>query len=243
MEDLNPHRLDFTIERPAMAFLKKHLLTAALLLSTWFGPSAFGDTLTYQTIIGSDTTPTVFTLSQLKNGKKAKAEYHTGGVVAFSEVIMTDSFSTQNWRYICRQNKSDLTGWLVNNAVVIEGSFKNKKVYKTFPQKDIDWKQMFPFDLRNFVRSDSTRTSFCGVSTIEMASMQLGTLEVTKIGTEHVMVRNKNLELLHLHVAPPGLLSVFWHGDYWFAPNSGTLVKSISYDYPGAPPVISILTN
>jgi hypothetical protein len=216
--------------------MKRYLLSMA-----FFCSAAYGDTLTYQTIMKNDTTSTVFILSQIENGKKARAEYHDDGVLAFSEVVMTDSFSTRNWRYICCQEKSDISGWLVNNAIVIKGKYKNRDVYKTFPQKNIDWKQMFPFDLRKFVLSDSTETRFCGVSIIGLANLQLGTLEANKIGMEHLTISGKDLELLHIRVSPPGWLSIFWHGDYWYTKNSGTMVKSISFDNPGLPPVISIL--
>jgi hypothetical protein len=102
---------------------------------------------------------------------------------------------------------------------------------------------MFPIDLKEFILSDSSSTLFCGVSTIAIATMQMGTLEAKKIGLEHMMINGKDMELLHVRVSLPGFRSIFWHGDYWYKQNCGTFIKSVSYDFPGAPPVISVLAD
>jgi len=208
-----------------------------------FCTAVHSETLTYQTVTGSETTATVFTIHEVENGKKVRAEYNPHGIASFSEVTMTDSYSTQSWKYLCEKEKSDFSGWRSNDTVLVSGTYKSQKVSKRYPLKGVVWKQMFPFDLRDFVLSDSTTTCFCGVSTIEIATMQLGTLEVKKVGMERLSIGGKNRELLHVKVAPPGLLSVFWHGDYWYDKNNGTMVKSVSSDFPGAPSVSSTLVD
>jgi hypothetical protein len=243
MEDLKTRRHDLRNKRPAMTLLNKYLLIIASLFSAVNGSTFSCDTLTYQTIAGSETTSTVFTISELEYGKKATAEYHRGGITSFSEVFMTDNFLTKNWRYQSEQDKSNLCGTLSRDTLILNGIFKNKAVDKKLRLNSIAWKQMFPFDLRKFVLSDSIATSFCGVSILEIAHMRLGTLDVKKIGMEHLTINGKDQELLHVKVMPAGVFSVFWHGDYWFRKSCGTMVKSVSVDYPGSPPVISILEN
>lgn len=221
--------------------MKKRFLIIAAMCLSMRGPFVSGETFTYQTVRGNDTASTIYSIQELRNGKKVSAEYHLGGGVSFSEVIMTDSFSTQSWRYTCRKEKSDLCGSIVNDTVVLKGICKNKPMEKVYPLKSIVWRQMFPFDLKKFVLSDSLSTSFCGVSIIALAYLKLGTLEVKKIGVEHIAILGKCLELVHIRVSLPGLNSVFWHGDYWFTKDDGMLIKSVSYDLPGSPPVVSVL--
>lgn len=223
--------------------LKNYLIIIGLLCSTINSPAATNDTLKYKTITGKDTASTVFTISQVGNGKQVVAEYNQKGIKYFSGVTMTDSFMTRNWTYKSSQEKTDLTALFSNDTVILKGSYKNLKIDKIFSLKTKHWKQMFPLDLKEFIISDSSSTLFCGISTIQIATMQMGTLEAKKIGLEHLTINGKDMELLHVRVSLPGFKSVFWHGDYWFKQNCGTFVKSVSYDFPGAPPVISILAN
>lgn len=237
----SPH--DLSIERPTMKCLSNGLYICLVLCSAIHGFAITCDTLTYKTISGSDTTSTIFIISELEYGKKASAEYHRGGITSFSEVFMTDNFLTKNWRYQSSQEKSDLNGTLSKDTLILKGIFKNKTVDKKLRLNRIVWKQMFPFDLRKFVLSDSIATSFCGVSILEIANMRLGTLDVKKIGMEHLTINGKDEEFLRIKVVPAGVFSVFWRGDYWFRKSCGTMVKSVSFDYPGGPPVISILAE
>lgn len=223
--------------------LNNYLIITGILCSTINSPSATSDTLKYKTITGKDTTSTVFTISQIENGKEVLAEYNLKGIKYFSGVTMTDSFMTRNWTYKSSQNKTDLAASFYNDTVILKGRYKNKKVDKIFPLNAKHWKQMFPLDLKEFVISDSSSTLFCGVSTISIATMQMGTLEAKKIGLEHMTINGKDMELLHVRVTVAGFKSIFWHGDYWYKQPSGTFVMSVSYDFPGKPPVISILTN
>jgi hypothetical protein len=218
--------------------IKRHLLTIGMLSST-----LHGDTLTYQNTIGSETTSIVFTLSQLAHAKKAKVEWHENGNISFSEVMMTDSFSTLSWRYKYALENSDINGQIAKDTVFLRGTHKKKKINKKFSAKGLDWKQVFPYDLKLFVVSDSSSIHFNGISLIGFANMQFGTLEAKKIGTEHLTLWGKDLELLHVRVSLPGLASIFWHGDYWYLKNSGMLIKSVAVNSPGAPPTISVLTK
>ena len=237
----SPH--DLSIERPAMKCLSNGLFICIVLYSAIHGSTNTSDTLIYQTIAGTDTSSTIFIISELEYGKKASAKYIRGGISSISEVFMTDNFLTKTWRYQSDQDKSNLSGTLAKDTLILKGIFKNKIVDKKLRLNSIVWKQMFPFDLRKFVLSDSIATSFCGISILEIANMRLGTLDVKKIGTEQVTINGKDQELLHIKVAPAGVFSVFWHGDYWFRKSCGTMVKSVSVDYPGSPPVVSILAD
>jgi hypothetical protein len=237
----DPH--DIAIERPAMTCLKRYLFITTLLFSSMRIQAAAGDTLRYQTIMGKDTTSTIFTLSQLDRDKKAVAEYNRKGIQCFSGVIMTDSSATRKWTYKSDGDKIDLAASSANDTIILKGLYKSKKIDKKYPLNAVVWKQMFPFDLKDFIVSDNATTSFCGISTIEIGSLQLGTLEVKKIGIERLEINGKDTELLHVKVTLPGFMSMFWHGDYWYKKDTGLFVKSVSYDSPGAPPVISILAE
>jgi hypothetical protein len=100
---------------------------------------------------------------------------------------------------------------------------------------------MFPFDLREFVISDSTYKFMSGISICGFASMRFGTLLVQKLGIERQTVEGREIELLHVRAAPPGYYAIFWHGDYWFEKKTGTLVMSVSTNRPGAPPTLVML--
>lgn len=229
--------------RLAIISFKKKLFTIAALYLTLSCPVTIADTLTYQTTMGKDTVSTIYTISQVETGIKVVAEYNPKGVKCFSSVTMTDLLVTRNWTYKSIQDRTNLSAMFQNDSVILKGSYRNRKINKKFFLNTQIWKQMFPFDLKDFIISDSSETSFCGISTIEIAPMQLGTLVVKKIGLEHLQINGKDMELMHVRVAPPGVISVFWHGDYWYKKSCGTMVKSISYDFPGAQAVVSVLLN
>ena len=215
---------------------KRYLLTVLL-----FYPSLYSETFTYQNVTGSETTSTIYTIDQVKDGKKARAEWHEGKSQPFSEVVMTDSFSTRQWKYFDSQTNTEIYAWISNDTVFINGTFKKKEIHRICLQNGIVWKQLFPFDLKNFVLSCNPTYVFCGIGLFGPATMKFGTMKAKRIGIEHQTINGKDLELVHLRVSLPGILSKFWHGDYWYTKDNGTLIKSVSVDKPFSSPTITVL--
>ena len=221
-----------------MIFRIRYLFAIVLLYS-----SLYGDTLTYQNVTGKDTTSTIYAIDQFKNYKKARTEWHEGENKSFSEVLMNDSFSTQQWNYFNGKTNTKIYAWLSHDTIFIKGTFKKRKIYRTFLRKGIVWKQSFPSDLTNFVLSSNPYSIFCGVGIFGFATMKFGTMKAIRIGIEHQTINGKTLELIHLGVSLTGILSRLWHGDYWYRKDNGTLVKSVSIDTPFFPPTITVLVG
>ena len=199
------------------------------------------DTLTYQNVTGNDTTFTSCSIDHLPHGSKARIEWREGKNTPFSEVVMSDSFSTQQWHYGNRIEYTEIHAWLSRDTIFINGKLKGKAFFRNYARNGNVWRQSFPFDLSGFALSSNPSDIFCGISLLGPTIMKFGTMKAIKIGIERQTIQGKNLELIHLRVSLLGILSKLWHGDYWYRRDNGMLVKSVSVDNLFSPPTISVL--
>ena len=219
--------------------IKKIVLLAAL-SALWLNWSALAFTLTYKTTTGDLVSEATCSILQAPDSITIVLEWHERAQHLFSTVVTDAAWSATRWRYINKEEGSELTAVRQNGSIVLSGVYKKKPIKKIFPAGDMPWKEAFPYDMSAFAMGTQTKVKFIGIGLEGRSAMRLGKFVATKVGTETITVNSQKTEAIHVRIALAGVLSVFWHGDYWFRKNDGRVVKGISNEQ-GSLPIISEL--
>lgn len=105
---------------------------------------------------------------------------------------------------------------------------------QTVRRQSIDerpWFQPLSYSLRMFLQSDLETITFWG---IRMDTDKAVLLQAEKIGPENLVLENRAVPALKVKIRLTGLLSLFWHGFYWYSREDGLfLCFENKVDFPG----------
>jgi hypothetical protein len=91
--------------------------------------------------------------------------------------------------------------------------------------------------------SGGKRMSFRSIGTEGPGELKLGKFTVTRQGDETIGLGGKEVVAVRLRVSLSGLLSVFWHGDYWFRRGDGRFLRYRGKNHAGGPVAVSELAE
>jgi hypothetical protein len=214
-------------------------LAVALLAgaTAWLG----GETLTYREIEGAAVTTHV--LSLRPDGPGFHVELNTtreGGTVRQTFRTAAD-LATLEWTFSDPARRMELAAAVQGEAIVLTGSFQGKKVAKKFSATGASWNQLFQVGLGPFALSAGGSFQFRSIGTQGPGELKIGKFTVTRKAAETIDLAGTKVSAVRLRISLSGLLSVFWHGDYWYRSGDGRFLRYRGKNRSGGPVAVSEL--
>jgi hypothetical protein len=223
---------------------------AAALLFCFFTPlpappsgTFRAETLTYREMEGG--VEATHVLSVLPEGPGFRVELVTtraGGVVRQTFRTAAD-LSTLGWTFSDPVRRMELAAAIQGEAIVLSGAFQGKKVDKKFAAAGAPWNQLFQVGLGPFALSGRESVQFRSIGTQGPGELKIGKFTVTRKGDETIGLAGQRVAAVHLRISLSGLLSIFWHGDYWYRQGDGRFLSYRGKNRPGGPVAVSELAS
>jgi hypothetical protein len=200
------------------------------------------ETLTYREIEGEITVTHTIVITPAPPGYSIElASRRSGGGMVRQTFRCAADLSTLDWAFIDPGRQMELYARLQGEAIVLSGTLRGKKVEKKFTASGAPWNQLFQMGLEPFVFSKENNFQFRSIGTQGPGEMKIGKFTVARKDDEMINLGGTDITAVHLRIALSGLLSIFWHGDYWYQKTDGRFLRYRGKNRPGGPVAISEL--
>jgi len=222
------------------------LAISPLLCGAGAGAQTF-ETLTYREVEGKDVAIHVIVIASglEEPGLGFRVELTTtrdGAVVR--QTFLTDAdLSTLSWTFSDPARRMELSASRQGGRIVLTGHSRGKKVAREFEGEGPAWNQLFQMGLGAFVKSGGTSLQFRSIGTQGPGELKIGRFTATRKAGESIDLAGKTVQAVRLRISLSGLLSIFWHGDYWFRQGDGRFLRYRGKNRPGGPPAVSELVE
>jgi hypothetical protein len=204
----------------------------------------FAETLTYREVEGAIIVTHTLTVSpELPGFRVALASQRKGGGVVSQTFRVAADLSALAWTFSDPGRQMELDAKLLGEDIVLSGTFRGKKVEKKFSAAGPPWNQLFQVGLAPFALAKEKKFQFRSIGTQGPGELKIGKFTVTRKDDETINLGGKEVTAVHLRIALSGLLSIFWHGDYWYQKNDGRFLRYRGVNKPGGPLAISELVR
>jgi len=199
------------------------------------------ETLTYREVEGDIPVTHTLTITPASPGWNIElTSLRLSGTVLQTFRTAVD-FSTLAWTFSDPVRLMELDAKLQGDDIVLSGTFRGKKVEKKFAAAGAPWNQLFQMGLKPFVLRKEESLKFRSIGTQGPGELKIGKFTVTRQEDEMIMQEGKETAAIHLRISLSGLLSIFWHGDYWYRKNDGRFLRYRGKNRPGGPMAVSEL--
>ncbi|MFP4072100.1 MAG: hypothetical protein ACLFTB_08610 [Desulfovibrionales bacterium] len=125
---------------------------------------------------------------------------------------------------------SEVKAYLDGGMLRVAGRSKGKELDRSVDLKGLPWLQPFSYSLPRIVSP--------GGETIVFWTIRPDTLEPVKLraefkGGQRLEINGEMVQAFKIRVTPPGALSMFWHGDYWYRDEDARFLR---YEGRSGPP-------
>lgn len=199
------------------------------------------ETLTYRESEGDAVATHVIRF--LPEGEGFRVELTTAradGIVRQGFRVAAD-LTTREWTFSDPLRRMDLAASIQGEHIVLSGSIRGKQVGKRFAAAGPPWNQLFQMGLGPFVLSGRPGMSFRSIGTQGPGELKIGKMSVTRQGDETIDIGGKKIAAVHVRISLSGLLSIFWHGDYWYRGSDGLFLRYRGKNRSGGPVAVSEL--
>ncbi|MCX6556796.1 MAG: hypothetical protein NTW95_05105 [Candidatus Aminicenantes bacterium] len=149
--------------------------------------------------------------------------------------------STLAWTFSDPARQMELAATVRGDEIVLSGSFRGQKVDKRFSAGGAPWNQLFQMGLVPFVLGGEEKSQFRSIGTQGPGELKIGKFTMTRQDGEKILLAGKEIEAVHVRISLSGLLSIFWHGDYWFRSGDGRFLRYRGKNRPGGSVAVSEL--
>ena len=202
------------------------------------------ETLTYREVEGEITVIHTVAIMPAPPGYSIElASLRSGGGVVRQTFRTAVDLSTLAWTFSDPGRQMELDARLQGEAIILSGTLRGKKVEKRFAAAGVPWIQLFQMGLGPFALANDKKFQFRSIGTQGPGEMKIGKFTVTRQGEEEIMFGGKEIIALHLRISLSGLLSIFWHGDYWYRKGDGRFLRYRGKNRPGGSVAISELSE
>jgi hypothetical protein len=217
-------------------------LCGALLLCLL--PLLPAETLTYHEVEGEITVTHTIAITPAPPGYSVElASRRSGGGMVRQTFRTAADLSTLAWTFSDPGRQMELDAKLQGEAIVLSGTFNGKKVEKKFAAASAPWNQLFQIGLGPFALASDKSFQFRSIGTQGPGELKLGKFTVTRKDDEKIRLQGKEINAVHLSISLSGLLSIFWHGDYWYRKTDGRFLRYRGKNKPGGPLAVSELVE
>lgn len=202
------------------------------------------ETLTYNEVDGELRVIHTVVISASSPGYRIElASLRSGGGTVRQTFLTAADFSTLAWTFSDPGRQMELDAKLQGEDIVLSGTFGNKKVEKKFSAAGAPWNQLFQMGLGPFVAAQEESFQFRSIGTQGPGELKIGKFTVKRKDDEKIQFAGKEFMAIHLRISLSGLLSIFWHGDYWYRKGDGRFLRYRGKNRPGGPVANSELTE
>jgi|GEM_PF-528472 len=217
---------------------------AALLLAAPSSGTFRAETLTYREVEGSVTVTHAIVITATPPGYSIElTSTRTGGITIRQTFRTAADFSTLAWTFSDPGRQMELDARRIGEFIVLAGSSAGKKVEKKFPGAGATWNQLFQMGLGRFALSGGESFQFRSIGTQGPGELKIGKFTARRQGDEKILLAGNEIAALRLRVSLSGLLSIFWHGDYWYRKHDGRFLRFRGKNRPGGPEAVSELAG
>ena len=128
--------------------------------------------------------------------------------------------NTRSWHV--DKEKSDYLAVREGNTIRISGSLEGEPVDKELEKDGLPWFQSLYYSLSRFVKSDKEEIRFW---MIRPDNLSLVKLVASKEAVETIRVNGQQEATQKVRISATGLLSLLWHGHYWYRQDDGVLLQ------------------
>jgi len=202
-----------------------------------------GETLSYREVEGEAVATHVLTIAPEGGGFQVTLRTtRPGGDVL--QTFRTDAgLATLAWTFSDPGRRMELAARVQGEDIVLTGSFQGKKVDKKFGAAGPPWNQLFQMGLAPFALSGKNGVQFRSIGTQGPGELKIGKFSVTRRDDETIDLAGEMVPAVRLRISLSGLLSIFWHGDYWFRRSDGRFLRYRGKNRPGGPVAVSELAG
>jgi hypothetical protein len=197
------------------------------------------ETLTYREVEGGMVTTHVISIRPGEPGYIVELETkREAGSVRQTFMIASD-YSTLAWTFSDPVRGMELAAAVRGEKIILSGSFQGKKIDKRFDAAGPPWNQLFQMGLGPFVLSGKKGMSFRSIGTQGPGELKIGKMTVTRKENALVTIAGRDAAAVHVRISLSGILSMFWHGDYWYRQSDGRFLRYRGKNRPGGPVAVS----
>ena len=126
-------------------------------------------------------------------------------------------------------------------VIVLTGHAQGEKVAKEFPGAGARMEPALPDGAGSVRRQGGESFQFRSIGTQGPGELKIGKFTARRKGGEKILLAGNEIAAVHLRISLSGLLSIFWHGDYWYRKNDGRFLRYRGKNKPGGAVAVSEL--
>ena len=215
---------------------------AAVVCILLFGSLLSAETLIYKEIEGEIFVTHTLIITAVPAGFRVELESrHSRGNMVRQTFRTSADLATLAWTFSDPERQMELDARLLGKDIVLTGHSRGDKVEKKFSSAGAPWNQLFQMGLPPFVRGKEKGFQFRSIGTQGPGEMKIGKFTVTRRADEKITLAGKEITAIRLRISLSGLLSIFWHGDYWYRHGDGRFLRYRGKNRPGGPIAVSEL--
>jgi hypothetical protein len=221
------------------AFLKSWFRCACLLVPALLFPA---ETLIYREMEGNSTTTHILVITPTPPGYRIElTSSREPGETVRQTFLTAADLITWAWTFSDPSRQMELAAAIDGEAIILRGSVRGKKVEKKFATAGPPWNQLFQMGLGPFALGEGGSWQFRSIGTQGPGELKIGKFTVKRQETAKIILSGKELSAIRLRISLSGLLSIFWHGDYWFRLRDGRFLRYRGKNRSGGPLAVSEL--
>jgi len=201
------------------------------------------ETLTYREMEGEAVTIHVLRFQAQGDGFRVELSSSRNEAVVRQTFLVDADLATREWTFSDPARRMELAASVRGEKIVLAGSKQGKKVDKRFDSEGAPWNQLFQIGLGPFVLSGRKGMTFRSIGTQGPGELKIGKMTVTRKEDAPISLGGRNVDAVRLRISLSGLLSIFWHGDYWFRKADGRFLRYRGKNRPGGPEAVSELAE
>ncbi|HSQ34826.1 MAG TPA: hypothetical protein VLQ89_02435 [Candidatus Binatia bacterium] len=200
------------------------------------------ETLTYREVEGELVVTHTVVITTAPPGYRVELESRRNGGNPVRQTFHTAAdLSTVAWTFSDPERRMELEARLQGKDILLSGTAGNDKFEKKFSAAGAPWNQLFQMGLPPFVMGGKNSFQFRSIGTQGPGELKIGKFTVTRRVDETITLAGKQSTAVRLRISLSGLLSVFWHGDYWYRPGDGRFLRYRGKNRSGGPVAVSEL--
>ena len=205
-------------------------------------PLLLAETLTYQEVEGDSTVTHTVIITPAPPGLTIElTSLRSGGGTVRQTFRTAADLATLAWTFSDPGRQMELDARLQGEDILFSGMARGKKVDKKFAAAGAPWNQLFQMGLVPFVLAADKSCQFRAIGTQGPGELKIGKFTATRRGEEKIFLAGKEIAAVQLRITLSGLLSLFWHGDYWYRHGDGRFLRYRGKNRSGGPVAVSEL--
>jgi hypothetical protein len=184
-----------------------------------------GETLNYSTYAeGSNeiVSRTAFQIDDIQNGL-IHVEWQSFVSGRYVKHVLNGEFANIEWHAITPNENTDYLGERIENTLVLNGTFKGKKINKIIRLDENPFFCHPILGLSEFARSPHQSCEFWILRPDNLAKYKL---EALKLDVEYITVDCKKIKAIKVRWGLRGILSKLFSQTFWFRVSDGVFIKS-----------------